>query len=77
MWIAGNAAMKPDGTTGDITLSDGTAGEAVCGYLTRAMNGVINIGPTTVDGVWVGGENTEATDSNMVEFDTGWRPQAA
>lgn len=75
-WTAGTA-IKPDGTTGNITLSDGTAGNAVCGRLTSAMNGILNIGPTTVNGVWVGGENTEALDSNVVEFDTGWNPQAA
>lgn len=67
--IAYNAgtAVVPDGTTGNLTTSDGTAGSAVMGYLTKLMRGPYD----------VSAENNEAENSLIVEFDTNWSPQAS
>lgn len=68
--------LAPDGTTGNITTSDGAAGANVLGYCSNGMNGPKNIGPQVVAGVWRGGENTEAENSLVIDFDVKWSPQA-
>lgn len=70
-------AVAPDGTTGNITTVDGAAGTNVMGYCSNDMNGPKQIGPQVVSGVWTGGENNEALDGLVVDFDTGWSPKPA
>ena len=65
-YYAGSAVV-PDGTTGNLTTSNGAAGAAVMGYLSNGMRGPRD----------VSAENNEALESLVVEFDTNWSPQAA